>query len=384
MRGRWIGGLAVAVCCGIFLWDAGFLRPAAEVNQSHNAPQQIPVIAGTSEARDVPVFVEGLGTVQAFNTVSVKSRVDGQITKVLFEEGQEVKAGDPLFQIDPRPFQTALEQAQANKQKDEAQLNSAQLDLQRYTKLAPTGFQTQQQLDQQKGTVGQLQGAVAADQALIEAAQLNLDYALVRSPIEGRTGRRMVDVGNMIQASQNTPLVMITQLRPIFVSFTVPADRLDEIRATQAKAPLLVQAYAMDGTKVLAEGKLTLIDNQVDETTGTVRLKAQFDNEGEPLWPGAFVNARLVLSTRRNAVMVPAQTVMQGPNGAYVYTLDDQNVAHRHAVTVAATQDGYSVISNGLAADTRIVIDGQYRLTEGAKAKVDQAQGGTVAQGSAR
>lgn len=275
--------------------------------------REIPVTAGTAETRNVPVYVEGLGTVQAFNMVSVKTRVDGQITKVFFKEGQDVKVGDPLFQIDPRPFEAALQQAQANKEKDEAQLQSAQLDLERYAKLLPQGFQTRQSYDQQKGTVAQLQAAIKADQAQIENAQLNLDYALIRSPIEGRTGQRIVDLGNFVQTAQNVNLVTITQIKPIFVSFTVPADRLDDIRKSQAQAALKVIAYAMDDKTELAEGELTLIDNQVDVATGTIHLKAQFDNAEEPLWPGEFVNAHIVLATRQNAVTVPAEAIMQGP-----------------------------------------------------------------------
>jgi multidrug efflux system membrane fusion protein len=370
-----IGVLAVA---SVLIWY--FEKGGPNTSGSSAAAQGIPVTAGHAEARDVPVELEGLGSVQAFNTVSVKSRVDGQITKVLFEEGQEVKAGDTLFQIDPRPFQAALQQAQANKQKDEAQLHSAQLDLARYQKLAPTGFSPRQQLDQQTGLVGQLQGAVSADQAQIEAAQLNLDYSLVRSPIEGRTGRRMVDIGNVIQTAQNVPLVTIAQLRPIFVSFTVPAERLDEIRANQAKAPLTVVAYGMDDKTKLAEGKLTLIDNQVDETTGTIRLKGQFANDGEPLWPGEFVTAHLILATRENAVTVPAQTVMQGPNGPYVFVLDQNDMAHQRPISVTSTQDGFSVIEKGLAAGDRVVVDGQYRLTDGSKVKTEEAQQGVTQQ----
>jgi len=369
---------------GVAVWRLGLRsQPTAAVAQSR--AQDVPVTAGIAEAGDVPVYVEGLGTVQAFNTVSIKSRVDGQITKVLFKEGQEVKAGDPLFQIDPRPFEAALQQAQANKQKDEAQLKSAQLDLDRYEKLLPSGFQTRQSYDQQKGTVGQLQAATQADQAQIDNAKLNLNYALIRSPIEGRTGQRLVDVGNMVQAAQNVGLVSITQLKPIFVSFTVPSDRLDDIRKNESQASIAVLAYAMDDHTKIADGTLALIDNQVDVATGTIHLKAQFDNAGEPLWPGAFVSARIVLATRENAVTVAEQAVMRGPNGAYVYVLADDDTAHRRDVKIAATQGGLAVVSDGLAAGERIVTEGQYRLTDGAKAKVgapQQAQlGGQGVQG---
>jgi multidrug efflux system membrane fusion protein len=358
---------------GLAAWRLG-LRSQPTVAVAQSAAQEIPVTAGVAETGDVPVYVEGLGTVQAFNTVSVKTRVDGQITKVLFKEGQEVKAGDPLFQIDPRPFEAALQQAQANKQKDEAQLKSAQLDLERYEKLLPSGFQTRQSYDQQKGTVGQLQAATQADQAQIDNAKLNLDYALIRSPIDGRTGQRLVDAGNMVQSSQNVGLMTITQLKPIFVSFTVPADHLDDIRKNQSQASLAVSAYAMDGHTKIADGMLTLVDNQVDVATGTIHLKAQFDNADEKLWPGEFVNARIVLSIRKDTVTVPAETVMQGPEGAYVYVLSDDNIAHRRKVEVAATQDGRSVISDGLKAGERVVVDGQYRLTDGAKVRIADAQ----------
>jgi multidrug efflux system membrane fusion protein len=347
-------------------------------------PPAIPVMAATAETRNVPVYVQGLGSVQAFNTVAVKTRVDGQITKVFFREGQEVKAGDSLFQIDPRPFETALQQAQANREKDEAQLQSAQLDLDRAAKLLVPGFQTRQGYDQQKATVGQLQASAKADEAQIASARLNLDYALIRAPIEGRTGARQVDVGNLVQTTQNANLVSITQMRPIFVSFTVPATRLDDIRRNQAKQPLKVIAYAQDDKTELAQGELTLIDNQVDAATGTIHLKAQFDNAGEPLWPGEFVSARIVLATREDAVTVPEQAVMQGPNGAYVYVLNDDDMAQRRPVEIAATQEGVAVVAKGLKAGERIVTEGQYRLTDGAKAKVgapQQAQlGGQAAQ----
>ena len=334
----------------------------------------IPVTAGTAEARNVPVYVEGLGSVQAFNTVTVRPRVDGQITEIFFTEGQEVKAGDPLVQIDPRPFAAASQQAEAAKEKDEAQLESAQLDLERAIKLLKPGFQTRQGYDQQKAMVAQLQATVKADQAQIDTAHLNLEYALVRSPINGRTGARRIDLGNLVQSSQFASLVTIAQIKPIFVTFPVPAEKLDAIRKNQAQSRLKVIAYATDDQTMLAQGVLTLIDNQVDAATGTVSLKAQFDNAGEPLWPGQFVNARLVLSTRENAVTVPAETVMQGPNGSYVYVLGNDDTAQRRTVSVAATQDGLAVISRGLNAGERVVVEGQYRLTDGAKVKIAAPQ----------
>ena len=366
--------LTVVICAAAagVAWRFGAFARAPDPNA--HRPPPIPVTAGTAEAKDVPVFVEGLGTVQAFNMVTVRARVDGAITKVLYREGQEVKTGDPLVQIDARPFQASLEQAQAAKQRDEAQLQSAQLDLDRDARLLTPGFGTQQAYDQQKATVGQLQAAIKSDQAQIDTAQLNLDYALVRSPIDGRTGARLIDIGNLVQAAQGAGLVTIAQIKPIFVTFTVPAQRLDIIRKNQAQAPLKVVAYGVDTKTELAQGQLTLIDNQVDAATGTVRLKAQFDNANERLWPGEFVDARLVLSTRENAVTVSAETVMQGPNGTYVYVLDKDDTAHRRAVDVAANQDGVAVVAKGLQAGDRVVVEGQYRLIDGAKVKVGAPQ----------
>lgn len=366
----------VALAClllvgGAVFWH--FNETSQAKTESSNQPQAIPVTAGTAEQKDVPLFVEGLGTVQAFNRVNVTTRVSGQITEVFFSEGQDVKAGDRLFQIDPRPYQAILEQAQATKEKDEAQLQSAQLDLQRYGELLPQGFQTRQSYDQQKATVGQLQATLKADQAQIDSAQLNVSYCLIQSPIDGRTGQLMVDAGNYVQTGQTNSLVTITQTKPIFVSFSVPATNLDEIRKNQAEEALKVIAYAMDDKTVLTDGTLTLIDNQVDTATGTIHLKAKFTNNNEPLWPGQSVNARLVVSIRKNAVTVPAQTVMDGPNGAYVYVLNQGDIAKRQNVDVVSTQDGVAVIGKGLQVGARVVIDGQYRLTDGSKVKVAQA-----------
>ncbi|HET7848110.1 MAG TPA: efflux RND transporter periplasmic adaptor subunit [Pseudolabrys sp.] len=386
---RW-AKTTVILAAGVVIIGAAFLwlpkEPlfAKRVNPPSATRQAIPVTAGTAEAQDVPLYTEGLGTVQAFNLVTVKTRVDGQITQVFFREGQEVKKGDRLFQIDPRPYENALQQAEATKEKDEAQLQSAKLDLERFAQLLPQGFQTRQSYDQQKATVGQLEAALKADEAQIATARLNLDYSTIRSPIDGRTGQRAVDIGNFVQTSQNVALVTITETKPIYVSFSVPAEKLDEIRKNQAQHPLKVIAYAMDDKTALTDGELTLIDNQVDVTTGTIRLKAQFANAGEPLWPGEFVNARLILSMQRNVVTVPAQTVMQGPNGAYVYTLDKDNVAKRKQVTVGTMEQGVAVIDNGLTAGERVVVEGQYRLTDGSKVKTGESQAASADEQAAR
>jgi multidrug efflux system membrane fusion protein len=330
-------------------------------------PPPVPVTPGDATVESVPVFVSGLGTVQAYNDVAMKTRVDGQITGVSFTEGQDVKTGDLLFQIDPRPFQAALAEAQANKRKDEAQLQAARLVLDRYGKLLASRTQTQEAYDNQKATVGQLEGTVAADQALIDTAQINLDYTKIRSPIDGRAGARLVDRGNFVQASQNTSLVTVAQIKPIFVSFTVAQEFLDKIRQNQGKQQLDVIAYASDDKTRLSEGKLTLIDNVIDVATGTIHLKATFANDDERLWPGEFVNARLVLSTRQNAITVPAQTVMQGPEGPYIYVIKPDETVERRNVKVAATQDGRAIIADGLSAGDRVVVNGQYRRNDGAK-----------------
>ncbi|MGH8432664.1 MAG: efflux RND transporter periplasmic adaptor subunit, partial [Solimonas sp.] len=316
-------------------------------------------------------IVRGIGTVQAYKAVAVKTRVDGQIVKVAFEEGQSVKTGDLLFQIDPAPFKAALDHADAAKRRDEAQLAGARLDLERYGKLIGSGYQSRQSFDQQKATVDALTATVALDQASIDTARVNLAYADIRAPIDGRTGQRLVDLGNVVQANQPTPLVNITQVKPIFVNFTVPQDVTDQVRRSQAKQPLSVLAYASDDKTVLSQGKLTLIDNQIDTATGTLHLKATFENADERLWPGEFVNVRLVVNTRIGAVTVPERTVMQGPEGYYAYLVAPDDTVKRRAVEVAAMQDGLAVVTKGIASGDKVVVDGQYRLTDGAHIRAD-------------
>jgi membrane fusion protein, multidrug efflux system len=327
----------------------------------------IPVTVGVVSAQDVPVLLHGIGTVQAFNTIAIKSRVDGTIVAVDFTEGQEVEAGTLLFQIDPRPYQAALNQAKAAKAQHTAQLESAQLDFERSTKLLSRGFQTQQTFDQQKATVGQLRAAIEGDQAQIETAELNLDYTKIRAPISGRLGARLVDIGNLVRAGDAAPLVMMTQVRPVFVTFTLPQQYFEDVRDRQIKQPLAVRAYTSDDTRELAAGRLTLIDNAIDQLTGTIRLKAQFDNEAERLWPGQFVNVRVVLDTRRAVPTVPAHALQDGPDGPIVYVVAPGDKVHRKAIEVAAVQDGVAAVTKGLAPGERVVVNGQFRLTEGAR-----------------
>ena len=356
--------LVLAAVVAVWRLNSGVEAPQA---RAQTPPPGIPVTAGTVAIEDVPVFLHGIGTVQAYNSVAIKSRVDGQIVKVEFKEGQDIKDGDLLFQIDPRPYQAALEQAQAAKQKDEAQLAGAKLDLERYSKLLGTGYQTRQSYDNQTTLVAQLQAAIRGDEAQINTAKINLGYTDIRSPIDGRLGARLVDKGNIVHANDNTALVMITELKPIFVSFTLPQETLDDVHVQNEQAPLVVRAYSGDGKKQLGEGKLTLIDNMIDQSTGTIHLKARFDNEDERLWPGEFVSLRVVLSTRRGVATVPQQTVQQGPSGHYAYVIKPDNTVERRSVEVASIQDGIAVITKGLSANERVVVDGQFRLTEGAR-----------------
>src|SRR5580704_29431 len=285
----------------------------------------VPVTAGIVEAKDVPNFLNGIGSVQAFNMVTIRSRVDGYLVSVAFKEGDEIDPGAPLVRIDPRPFQAVLEAAQATKAKDEAQLAAAQLDLERYSQLIGPGYQTRQSYDQQKALVGQLQASIKGHQAQIDAAQLNLDYCDIHAPIGGRLGMRLVDTGNLVHATDNTGLVTITQIKPIYVTFTLSQEYLHKIHERQVNGALKVQAYGGDNVTLLSEGELAVSDNAVDQTTGTIHLKATFANTDERLWPGEFVNVRLILNMRKGAPTVPQQTVQVGPDGYYAYVIKPDN-----------------------------------------------------------
>ena len=351
---------------GYAFWRA---RPPVETRPI--GPPSVSVKAAVAQRKTVPVYVRGLGTVQAFNTVRVATRVDGQITKVFFTEGQEVKAGDPLFEIDLRPFRAALDQAEAAKERDQAQLKGAQLDLERYGKLVPSGWQSRQSYEDQQATVGQLQGAIKADQARIDTAKLNIEYATVVSPLDGRTGARLVDLGNFVQAAQGTALVVIAQIKPIFVNFTVPQDILERVRQAQNAGVLKVLAYSNDDKTKLAEGTLSLINNQVDTSTGMVVMKATFDNTDERLWPGELVSARVILATQENVLTVPMDAVLEGSDGDYVYVVKPDNTVEHRDVVVALSEGGLAVIEHGLAAGDSVVTEGQGRLSDEAKVKLN-------------
>jgi multidrug efflux system membrane fusion protein len=332
----------------------------------------VPVVTDVAVTKDMPVLVRGIGTVQAYETVAVKTRVDGQIVKVTFTEGQFVKAGDLLFQIDPAPLQAVLDHANAAKRRDEAQLAGAKLDLERYGKLIGPGFQSRQSFDQQRATVDALTATVALDQATIDTAKVNLAFTDIRAPIDGRTGQRLVDVGNVLQANQAVPLVNITRIKPIFVNFTVPQDVADAIRRAQAAAPLTVLAFAADDKTQLSKGKLTLIDNQIDQATGTLRLKATFENADERLWPGEFVNARLLLETRDSALVVPNAAVQRGPNGLFAWVVRPDNTAQPVPIQTGPMVGDLTVVEAGLNDGDRVVTGGHYKLQPNATVSFTQ------------
>jgi multidrug efflux system membrane fusion protein len=332
------------------------------------AQRPVPVLAARAATRDVSVYLNGLGTVTALNTVSVRSRVDGQLLRIDFQEGQMVRAGQVLAELDPRPFQVQLMQAQGQKDKDEATLHNAQVDLQRYRVLYAQDSIAKQQLDTQAATVAQLQATLKSDQAQIESAKLNLSYARITAPTGGRAGLRQVDVGNIVHASDQNGVVVITQLQPIDVLFTLPADQIPQVLPkVHAGQALAVDAYDRDLKHKLATGKLLAVDNQIDPTTGTVRLKAIFPNENEALFPSQFVNARLLVDVQRGVVTVPAAAIQRSPQSTFVYAVKpDFSVESRNVVT-GLTEGEDTVVQSGLQAGDTVVIDGVDKLRPGMK-----------------
>lgn len=366
--------IRILIPLGISLLIAFGLPGCGNVGSRANAskkgfhgPQIVPVSVATVERRDLPVYVAGLGSVNAFNTVAVKSRVDGQLVRVAFREGQEVKKGDLLVVIDPRPYQVALDQAQATLLKDQSQLKNAQLDLQRYNGLVAAGVVSHQQVDTQEALVGQLEGSVRADQAAIENAKLNLTYCHITAPVDGRIGLRLVDTGNMVHANDANPLLVITQLQPIAVIFTLPEDSLPVVAQHMRAGTLRVEAYSRDDRTKLASGNLLTIDNQIDQSTGTGKLKAIFDNREHDLWPNQFVNVRLLLEVRKNSTVVPAAAVQRGPQGTFAYIVKGNNTVEVRPVTLALTQGNVTAIAQGIAPGEVVVTDGQDKLQNGSK-----------------
>ena len=363
----------IAACTGLLVaaavYRTSFYVPKAAEPAKGGAPV-VPVVTTTVKEQDIPTYLAGIGSVTPLYAVTVKARVDGQLEKVMFSEGQEVAAGSVLAQIDPRPFRAQLELAQAQKARDSAQLANSMVDLERYTVLWKQDSIPQQTLATQQTTVAQLKATVQADQALIDTAQVQLDYTTIRAPISGRTGVRLVDPGNIVRASDNTGIVGINQINPIAVLFTLPEDRFQDINRAireHGRAALDVQAFGREDSTLLGTGKLMLVNNQIDTATGTVQLKAQFPNAAHKLWPGQYVNVHLVMGTRQRAATVPASVVQRGPNGLFAYIVKPDDTVAVQAIRVGLIQDGTAIIEEGLDAGTRVVSDGQYKLKPGAK-----------------
>ena len=368
-----------ALCVSLFACSGA--SDAKQQKAQAAGPRDVSVAVATVQRQDVPVYLAGLGTVTAFNTANIKSRVDGQIMKVNFQEGQFVHEGELLIEIDSRPYQVQLEQVQAQLFRDQAQLRDAKLNLDRYTALIPSGSIAQQQVDTQKALVDQLDGTVRNDQAQIDNAKLQIVYCHITAPFTGRVGLRQVDPGNIIHASDTNPMLILTQLQPIAVIFTLPEDVLPTVAQRMKQATLQVDAFSRDDQTRLATGKLLTIDNQIDPTTGTAKLKAVFDNKDSQLWPNQFVNADLLLETRKNATVLPTAAVLRGPQGTFVYAVNADKTVEDRAVTVTLTQGNTTVITSGLNPGDVVVTDGQDKLQRGSHI-VPRAGGPNAGPGS--
>jgi multidrug efflux system membrane fusion protein len=334
----------------------------------------VPIVADTVKNGDVPIYLRGIGTVQAYNTDTIRTQVQGQITQIAFKEGQALRAGDLLAQIDPRPFQAQLDQAVANRERDQAQFANAQANLQRDSRLLIQGYATPQTIDLDKANSGQFGAAVKGDEAAIEYAQTQLAYTRITSPINGVAGIRLIDVGNVVHPTDATGLVVVTQLQPIAVIFTLPETQLPEIQQAMAKGPLTVLAYSEDNKTRLDQGTLAVLDNQIVQTSGSVRLKADFPNPQHRLWPGALVNVRLLVDNRQNALTVAAPAVLQGPQGSYVYVIKPDGMVENRTVKVAQLGARTAIIDAGLQANEQVVIAGQSRLQPGSPVTVLQGR----------
>jgi membrane fusion protein, multidrug efflux system len=356
-----VGSLALALLL-LFTWRV-IHKPADAA--SRNAPPAIAVDTATAKHSDVPIFLQGLGTVQAFYTVTVTARVDGEIQKIGFTEGQTVHKGDLLAQIDPRPNQAAYEQAVATKAKDAAMLANAKRDYDRYILLQPQDLASKQTVDTQRATVDQLTAQVQVDQAVIDNARTQLDYTRITSPIEGRTGVRLIDPGNIVRAAGTAGIVVVTQVQPISVVFTLPEEDLGTVGGALALGPVQVTTLSRDGDAMLDQGTLALIDNQIDQTTGTARLKATFPNTRNTLWPGQFVNARVLVRTERNVLTLPSSAVQLGPNGPFTYVVKGDSTVEVRPLELGPESGGLTVIRKGIALNERVVTSNQYRLQAG-------------------
>jgi len=360
----WLLGTLAVLATIAWLWLPNRRTDAAA--PSHDG-QVVAVDISEVKRADVPMYLEGLGTIQAFNTVTVTARVDGELQKIAFEEGRTVNRGDLLAQIDPRPYQAALAQALAAKAKDEAQLQSARADLERYVTLAPENLASKQTLDSQRATVAGLEAQIKGDQASIDNAQTQLQYTSITSPIQGRTGIRRVDVGNNVHASDTSGIVVVTQLQPISLIFTLPEDALGVIGSALSAGSVTVAAMSRDGSTELDRGTVTLVDNQIDQTTGTIRIKAVFPNTQSKLWPGQYVDARVLVRTERGALTIPAAAVQRGPNGMFTYVVKADSTVEARPLKVGEESGSMYMIQDGINEGERVVTSNQYRLQPGAR-----------------
>jgi multidrug efflux system membrane fusion protein len=370
MRAWFLGALAVLATVG-WLWLPNKRTDAAARREGG---QVVAVDTADVKRADVPVYLDGLGTIQAFNTVTVTARVDGELQKIAFEEGKTVNKGELLAQIDPRPFQAALGQALAAKAKDEAQLQSAKADLERYLTLAPENLASKQTLDSQRAAVAGLEAQIKGDQASIDNAQTQLQYTSITSPIQGRTGIRRVDVGNNVHASDTSGIVVVTQLQPISLIFTLPEDALGVIGSALSAGPVTVAAMSRDGSTELDRGTVTLVDNQIDQTTGTIRIKAVFPNTQNKLWPGQYVDARVLVRTDRSALTIPTAAVQRGPNGMFTYVVKPDATVEARPLKVGEESGSVYVVQEGINDGERVVTSNQYRLQPGARVAGRSAQ----------
>lgn len=359
----------IAVGSAVFFLNGNTFE---KVKAAPAPPAPIPIVAGTVAQHDVPIYLVGVGTVIAYNTDIVRAQIQGQIVSINFTEGQKVRAGDLLAQIDPRPYQALVDQYTGQLKRDQAQIVNAQANLTRYNQLGAKGWATPQLVETQKAQVGQLQGAIETDKALIEAAKVQLSYTRLTAPIDGVVGIRQIDVGNIISPSTANGLAVVTQLNPISLIFTLPETALPQIQERQQKdnAPLTVFAYNQDNTMRLDQGQLGLVNNEILQTTGSIQLKANFANKEHRLWPGELVNARLLLDTRHNGLTVPAGVVQQGPKGPYAWVVNPDNTVSIRQIKVAQISDGQALIDSGLEANERVVVDGQYKLQLGAHVRL--------------
>jgi multidrug efflux system membrane fusion protein len=384
-----IGGLVIAVVVGVYYMPQ-WQQTAAAVSKGGRrgapaASDPIPVLVTAARVADVPVYLDGVGTAKALNTVTVRSQVEGKILEIYFKEGQDVPKGYVLAKIDPATYQAAYDQTVAKKAQDEAQLANARLDLERYTRLAATNAVNKQQLDTQRALVSQLEAQIKLDQAAVDNARAILSYTDIVAPIAGRTGIRLIDVGNLVRGGEASGIVILTQLRPISVFFSLPQQNLPDLTKGMAEGQLPVDALTADGKSALDKGKVIVIDNQVDQTTGTVKLKAEFPNSDLQLWPGQFVNVRVLIDTLRQVVVVPTAAIQRGPNGPFVYVLKDGDAVTVRRLTLTQQNDVQAVVAIGLQAGERVVTTGFARLTEGTQVTVSSAEdAGQVTQPVAR